>query len=162
MRYWEAAEGLVVEDAPGFMWILGALFVFVGALFALGAAGVFTNATDLGFGTRVTIFALGATGVAVGLWNWKRSPLSRVQVNVRDRYVLVSRWGLIGRQNIRVDFSDVAALELETTSDSEGDPVFRPVLRLRSGATVLLSLIHVHDRAEIERVLREVTSRLDR
>jgi hypothetical protein len=61
-----------------------------------------------------------------------------------------------------VNFADVLAVELETGTDSEGDPVYRPILRLRNQAPVLLSLLHVHDRAQVERVIREIAIRIDR
>lgn len=62
----------------------------------------------------------------------------------------------MGREEICVPFADVDAFEVEAGTDSEGDPVFRPLLRLHSGATVLLSLLHVHDRAQVEHTLQEL------
>jgi hypothetical protein len=38
--------------------------------------------------------------------------------------------------------------------------VFRPLVRLRNSATVLLSLLHVHDRTQGERVIQEVALRI--
>ena len=160
MRCWEASTGLFIEDSPGLFWVFGALFVFVGAIFVLGPLGLATNAADVSLGVRIVIFSFGTIAVGVGLWVWKRSPLSRVHVNVTDRYVLVTRWGLTGREEIRVDFAEVHRLELESDKDSEGDPVFRPLVRLRNNATVLLSLLHVHDRTQVERVIQEVALRI--
>jgi hypothetical protein len=162
VRFWEASTNFFVEDSPGLSWILGALFFFVGGVFALGSLGLATNAAELSFGVRTVIFVLGTIGVGTGVWVWKRSPLSRVQVNVSDRYILINRWGITGRETTRVNFADVLAVELETGTDSEGDSVYRPILRLRNQAPVLLSLLHVHDRAQVERVVREIAIRISR
>jgi hypothetical protein len=162
VRFWEASTSFFVEDSLGLSWILGGLFFFVGGVFALGSLGLATNAAELSFGVRTVIFVLGAIGVGTGVWVWQRSPLSRVQVNVSDRYILINRWGITGRERTSVNFADVLAVELETGTDSEGDPVYRPILRLRNQAPVLLSLLHVHDRAQVERVIREIAIRIDR
>jgi len=162
VRFWEASTSFFVEDSPGLSWILGGLFFFVGGVFALGSLDLATNAAELSFGVRTVIFVLGTIGVGTGVWVWKRSPLSRVQVNVSDRYILINRWGITGRERTPVNFADVLAVELETGTDSEGDPVYRPILRLRNQAPVLLSLLHVHDRAQVERVIREIAIRIDR
>jgi hypothetical protein len=160
VRFWDATTSFFVEDSPGLSWILGGLFVFVGGAFALGSLGLFTNAADLSFGIRTAIFVLGTIGICAGGWVWKRSPLSRVQVNVSERYILINRWGLTGRERTRVDFADVQAVEVETSTDSEGDPVYRPILRLHNKAPVFLSLLHVHDRAQLERVIQEIAVRV--
>ena len=113
MRFWEASTSFFVEDSPGLSWILGGLFFFVGGVFALGSLGLATNAAELSFGVRTVIFVLGTIGVGTGVWVWKRSPLSRVQVNVSDRYILINRWGITGRERTPVNFADVLAVELE-------------------------------------------------
>jgi hypothetical protein len=160
VRFWDASTSFFIEDSPGLSWILGALFVLVGGAFALGSLGLFTNAADLSFGMRIVILALGTAGIGAGVWVWKRSPLSRVQVNVSDRYILVDRWGITGRETTRLDFADVRAVELETGTDSDGDPVYRPMLRMQNSSPLHLSLLHVHDRAQVERVIQEIVVRV--
>ena len=47
MRTVERNGVLVVGDSPGLHWLLGLLFVTVGAVFVLGPAWLFTNRASM-------------------------------------------------------------------------------------------------------------------
>ena len=156
MRIQKTATGLVITDSPGLSWILGGLFVVVGGVFFLGPMGLFNNSDNLSFIMRALVSLLGGVGICTGLWIWTRSPCSRVQTAISEQSVVITRWGLTGRQEFRVPFADVAGFEIETGVDSDGDAVFRPLLRRRDKTTVLLSVLHVHDKIQIEQVIQEL------
>ena len=49
----------------------------------------------------------------------------------------------------RLSFDDLEIAEVEQGSDSEGGPIWRPVVRLRDGQRVLLSELWSHDRVGV-------------
>jgi hypothetical protein len=63
--------------------------------------------------------------------------------------VQIVRIGLSGRQVRRLSFDDLEIAEVEQGSDSEGGPIWRPVVRLRDGQRVLLSELWSHDRVGV-------------
>jgi hypothetical protein len=146
---------------PGLSWILGGLFVFVGGVFFLGPIGLFTNSEKLSFIMRALVSLRGAVGICTGLWVWKRSPCSRVQAAISEQCLVVTRWGLTGRQELRVPFGDVEGFEIENGVDTDGDAVFRPLLRRRDKTTLLLSVLHVHDRIQMEQMIQELKCVVD-
>lgn len=146
----------IIRDSPGLFWILGALFVGVGALFALGALALFSDAGTMGVASRSLAFAMGSVGVATGVWFLRRSPASSVIVDAANRVVIVRRVGLRGRQETLVPFDDVRSAEIEQGVDDEGNAVYRPTITTKYGAVVLLSELHVHDKARVEQVLEDV------
>ena len=161
MRIRRTATGLVINDSPGLSWILGGLFVVVGGVFFLGPLGLFKNSHKLSFILGAIVSLLGAVGICTGLWVWKRSPCSRVQAKISEQCLVVTRWGLAGRDELRVPFGDVEEFEIETGVDSDGDAVFRPLLRRRDRTRVLLSMLHVHDRIQMEQMIQELKCVVD-
>jgi hypothetical protein len=138
-----------IRDRPAPSWALGG-FLLVGGLVAIAMPlGLATNANDLELWERLASLGIGV-GVSVGaVWWLARNPKTHVRLDLTRRYVQVVRIGLSGRHVRRLSFDDLEIAEVEQGSDSEGGPIWRPVVRLRDGQRVLLSELWSHDRVGV-------------
>jgi hypothetical protein len=92
VRLVERRGALVLEDSPGLHWLLGLLFVGVGALFVLGGFGLASDIAALVWWERALVIVLGSIAAGVGLWILGRSPYSRVHVDGRAGRIRMVRY----------------------------------------------------------------------
>lgn len=95
-------------------------------------------------------------GVAVslgGLWWLARNPRTQITLDLSRQMLRLVRVGITGWRVRQLPFNQLGMAELERKADSDGDPVFRPRLRLKAGGILLLSELWVHDEAEVRRDL---------
>jgi hypothetical protein len=141
---------ITIRDQVGPFWVLG-LFLLAGGLLAVAMPlGLATNAGELEPWERLASVGMGL-GVAAGaLWWLRRSPGTQVQLDLTRRRLRLVRFGVSGRQVSWLSFDDLASAEVDQGTDSDGGPVWRPAVRLRTGQLVLLSELWSHDKAGVE------------
>jgi hypothetical protein len=147
-----------VDDVPGLHWLLGLLFVVVGALFFVGPLGAFTDADKLRWWLRVLISGLGALAAGVGVWQIARAPRSRLTIDPINGHVRLQRGGLNGRVSYEWPLSAIAAVDVIERPDDEGNSIFQVRLFFREASPVPISTVWAHGRDEMERVARAVAS----
>ncbi len=162
MRIEESEGRLVLRDAPGLHWLLAAIFLCVGGLFAACPLGLCVNPGKVPTPAKVTFFLAGCIGVAVGVYVARTSPLSVSTFDRLQGRLVVRRWGLLGRSTAEALLHQIQAVQVVEKQDSEGDPVYRVELRLRSGQPLLPSLLWVHDKAGSERAAEAMRAILRR
>jgi hypothetical protein len=139
-----------IRDRVAPFWALG-LFLLAGGMVAIAMPlGLATNTGDLEPWERFAGIGLGVGVSAGALWWLWRSPATQVEVDLTHRQLRLIRFGLSGRQLRRFSFDDLERMEVEQGADSDGGPVWRPVVRLRSGQLVLLSELWSHDQAAVQ------------
>jgi hypothetical protein len=140
-------EGGVISmrDRAAPFWLLG-LFLLAGGIMGMAMPlGLANNAGDLEPWERVTSLLIGM-GVSSGaLWWLAQNPGTMLRLDLTRRSVIVVRWGILGRRTLQLRFDQLEAVEVEESKDSDGDQMWRPVVRLRSGETVRLSELWEHD-----------------
>jgi hypothetical protein len=151
---------LSVGDSPGLHWLLGLLFLSVGALFVLGPLALFHDRTTVGWPVRALSVVLGGTGVVTGLWVLHRSPQSTLEVDRRSDRVRLRRRGIGGRRTCAWSIRDVEAIRLAESRDDEDSPVFRVQVVLRDGQVVPVSLLWTHGREAAEAVVTRLRAAL--
>jgi len=122
--------GVIVKDSPGLHWLLGALFIGVGAVFVAGAFSV----------DEMQLLAGGAgvIAIATGVWVVGRAPWSVLVIDG-------DRVHLRGETFRTADIEDVRLIAGE---DDEGGTVYQIRLAMRGGGEVAVSRLWVHGRAE--------------
>ncbi len=145
MRVTRQSDRLVLRDAVAPFWALGLLLVVGGLLGMALPLGLASNVSSLEPWERMASLAVGAMVAAGGVWWLVQNPASRVEVDVAQRQVRLTQRGLSGRRTQHVAFDDIATVQIEYSRDSDGDPVCRAALSLRSGDTVRLSALWSHD-----------------
>ncbi|HKG32479.1 MAG TPA: hypothetical protein VKB22_01980 [Gemmatimonadales bacterium] len=140
-------EGGVISmwDSAAPFWLLG-LFLLAGGITGMAMPlGLATNPADLEPWERLTSLLIGM-GVSSGaLWWLTQHPGTMLRLDLTRRSVTVVRWGILGRRTRQLRFDQLEGVEVEESKDSDGDPMWRPVVRLRGGAVVRLSELWEHD-----------------
>jgi hypothetical protein len=146
MRIVREGELITLRDRVGPYWFLG-LFLLSGGVLGIAAPlGLAVNADEMAPSGRLTSLAIGFGVSAGALWWLAQNPATKVQLDLTRRLLTLVRSGLLGRQVRRLSFNELAAVELVQGSDSNGDPIWRPAVRLQSGEVVLLSQLWNHDK----------------
>jgi hypothetical protein len=146
MRITREGGLITLRDRVGPYWFLGLFLLSGGALGIAAPLGLAVNADELGLPGRLTSLAIGFGVSAGALWWLAQNPSTKVQLDLTRRLLTLVRSGLLGRQVRQVSFKELAAVELVQGADSDGDPIWRPAVRLRSGEVVLLSQLWNHDK----------------
>ena len=149
MRITREGGRITLRDRVAPYWALG-LFLLAGGILGVAAPlGLATNAGDLQRWERLASLVVGS-GVAAGaLWWLAQNPATEATLDLTRRLLTLVRWGLLGRRVRRLSLSELETLELVQGADSDGDPIWRPAVRLRSGELVLLSELWSHDEAAV-------------
>jgi hypothetical protein len=137
---------VAISDRAAAHWLLGLFLLAGGVLATSAAAGLVANADNLQAWERGMALVIGVGGSAGAVWWLRRSPSTRVTLDLSSRRMRVRRLGLFGRQVEEFDLEQVANVVVERAHDDEGGDVSRPVVHLKSGETVLLSRLWSHDR----------------
>jgi hypothetical protein len=146
MRITREGGMITLRDRAGPYWFLG-LFLLSGGILSIAMPlGLATNATDLEPWERLSALLVGI-GVSGGaLWYLARCPATVVRLDLTRRLLTLTRTGLYGRRVRHLHFTELTAIELVDGKDSDGDPMWRPAVRLGSGEVIALSELWSHDR----------------
>ncbi|NWH08390.1 MAG: hypothetical protein HXY22_07075 [Alphaproteobacteria bacterium] len=155
MRMWEERQLVRLRDNPGREWVLAALFAGVGACF-VALPWVSTDPVEPLMGLAAQI--VGFVGLGMSAFVLRRSPRSSVRIDRAARRLWVSRWAPWHRERVSLSFDEISAATLEEERDGDGDPCWRPVLTLKSGAKLPLTLLHRHDERGLEALCRRLNS----
>jgi hypothetical protein len=149
MRITREGGLITLRDKVGPYWSLG-LFLLSGGILGIAAPlGLVNNAGELEPWERLASLAIGIGVSAGALWWLARNPATRLELDLTRRLLTLVRFGLLGRKVRRLSFNELAAVELVRGADSDGDPIWRPGARLRTGELVLLSQLWSHDEAAV-------------
>ena len=130
---------LIVREAPGCMWILGAFFIIVGALFVYVASGGYSNYYEMSYGVMAAHILLGTCAVAAGVWVIYTSPRILINVDRNTETVTIRQSRLGGSSTRSFAFDEVASFSLIEDLDSDGDPVWALQLETEGGEAIRCS-----------------------
>lgn len=145
MRISQTANELVIEEAPGCLWIFGLFFAFVGGMFVYGALGGLTDYERHEFWMLALAFLMGSVGVGVGLWIIYGAPVTKVVVDRIENTVLMTRYGLFGKRETFYALDEIERFCLVEEKDGEGDPIWSLGINLTNGETIKISSLPSHD-----------------
>jgi hypothetical protein len=149
MRIIREGGQITLRDQVAPYWALG-LFLLAGGVLSIAMPlGLATNSDELERWERLSSVGLGIAVAAGALWWLAQHRGTQIRLDLTRRLLTLVRSGLQGRQVRRLSFNELEALELVQGADSDGDPIWRPAARLRSGELVLLSELWSHDEAAV-------------
>jgi hypothetical protein len=117
VRITRSGGKITIRDRPGPSWGLG-LFLLGGGVLAMAAPlGLATNAGELQLWERLASFGIGL-GVSGGaVWWLRRSPGTRVELDLTRRRLRVVRLGIAGRQLRELAFGELGSVQVEEGAD---------------------------------------------
>ena len=149
MRIRRQGSVLSMRDRAAPFWLLGLLLLAGGIMGMAMPLGLATNAADLEPWERLTGLLIGM-GVSSGaLWWLAQNPGTMLRLDLTRRSVTLVRWGILGRRIRQLRFDQLEAVEVEESKDSDGDPMWRPVVRVSGGEAVRLSELWEHDERKV-------------
>lgn len=126
-----------IADAVGCARVFGSVFVLTGSLSLWAAVTGAAGLAEAGLWSRLglAVIGVGHLGGGLSLWLWRQS-----EATVRRRGVeWVERRPFRPVRTRTFAPSEVDAVRVETSHDSDGDAVFRVVLDLESGERLPLT-----------------------
>jgi hypothetical protein len=152
----ETPEQLVIKDAPGCTWLFSSFFLAIGSIFVLGPLFFNSDRFDQPWYVNLLGITMGAIAVATGLWIIGRTPASTV---IFDRllYRVILRQGWRKERRERSwSWKEVSEVRVKQEKDSDGDPVYRLQLVLRSGEVTWLTQVSSPSRASSDRAVEKI------
>lgn len=120
MRVRQTSNELIIQEAPGCLWIFGALFLFVGGVFVYGSLGGFADYETQTAWMPLFAFAAGSLAVAAGTWIIYGAPVTKIVVDRANENVRIERRGLSGRRETIYRFAEIEKFCLVEGKDDEG------------------------------------------
>jgi hypothetical protein len=149
MRVTRDGGTITLRDRAGPHWFLG-FFLLAGGLLGIAMPlGLAVDAGELEPWERLTSLFVGGGVSAGAIWYMAQCPASEVRLDLARRMLTLTRTGLTGRQVRQLRFTELISVELAESKDSDGDPMWRPAVRVGSGEIVLISELWSHDRKEV-------------
>ncbi|HEX9960959.1 MAG TPA: hypothetical protein VGB00_08505, partial [Pyrinomonadaceae bacterium] len=108
MKIKHTENELILQDAPGCLWIFGLFFACIGAVFVFGSLGGFTNYDELPSYAIYLSFLMGAIGIGVGVWQISAHPLSKTIVDSQIKTVRHAERGLFKKHENTFHFEEIA------------------------------------------------------
>ncbi len=145
MKIERDGQTLRISETPGCVWLFGAFFVVIGAVFVYGASGGYSNYEET---TRFGIaahFIGGLMAVAVGFGVIWYAPLTRLTIDRNTESVTLKRHGLSGRTHRIYRFDDVKEFFILEDVDSDGDPVWTLGMELADSERIKVSVFNSPD-----------------
>jgi hypothetical protein len=156
MRIIQEGGQIEFRDRPAPYWALGLFLLAGGVLGIVAPLGLATNAGALEPWERFVSVGLGVGVAAGGLWWLMQNPATEVRLDLTRRLLTLVCSSVRGRQVRQLSFGQLESAMVEQGKDSDGDPVWRPAVRLRDGGVVLLSQLWSHDEPGVRRAVATV------
>lgn len=145
MQIDQTENELIIRESPGCLWMFGLFFAFVGGVFVYGALGGLADYDRQAAWMLALAFVMGAIGIGTGVWIIYRAPITRVFIDRIENEVLITRYGLFGKQKTFYDFDEIEQFCLVEEHDSEGDKIWSVGMKLIDDETVKISSLPSHD-----------------
>jgi hypothetical protein len=154
MKIVQDADRLVLEDSPGCFWFPGLFFVAIGGIVVAGVLVLFYNLGEAPTMTKNISLLLGMAAVGTGIYLIYTAPKTQAIFDAQTGRVTIQQRGLFRNTILERGLTEIAELYVDEKADSDGDPVYRPRMRLHSGLEVDLSHLWIHRREDCEEVVK--------
>ena len=145
MQTEQTENELIIRESPGCLWMFGLFFAFVGGVFVYGALGGLADYDSQSPGMLTLAFLMGTIGIITGVWIIYRAPITKVVIDRIENEVLITRYGLFGKQKTSYDFDEIEQFCLVEELDGEGDKIWSLGMKLINEETVKISSLPSHD-----------------
>lgn len=135
---------LIIRETPGCLWIVGLFFMFVGGIFVYGALGGFADYARQSPLMLAAALVMGSIGVGCGIWMIYNAPITKIVINRVENTVLMSRYGLLSREDSVYDFDQIEGFCLMEDRDGEGDPIWYFALKLFDDEPIRITSLASH------------------
>lgn len=143
---------MILQDAPGCLWLFGSFFAVIGGIFLYGSLGGFHNFNEVPLWGNLAGAAMGAIGVAVGVWKIGSHPASKTVIDRQIKTVTHAERGLFGKSEKTFHFENIRRFFVREDKDGEGDPIWKVEMELLFGESVEVTRVWSRNLRECETV----------
>ena len=144
MQTEQTQNELIIRETPGCLWIVGLFFAFVGGIFVYGALGGLVDYGSQSPWMLAAAFVMGSIGVGVGIWIIYKAPITKIVINRIEDSVLMTRYGLFGKQESFYHFDEIENFSLIAGKDDEGSDIWSVGMNLANGETITITSLASH------------------
>ena len=144
-------DQILIRDRAGCMWLLGLGFAGGGLLVMAMLLG---NAPGRPTGWPLFLISVIALAhLTTGIWLVVAHPNVKTELHHDGRKLRIVRWWLWFRSVRELHIDQIRSIVVREDTDSDGDPVYRLELVLRTGERLVLQSVALHTRAPIDAAL---------
>ena len=147
----QTKTNLVLKDSAGCFWMLGLFFVVIAGTFVIGLMGVFTNLYELNELERSGAWIVSLSGLAAGIWFIYSNPGTRLNFDKSENLLTIQRRGLMRNEIEKYRLDDIADFKLVESKDTDGDPVYRIELQLKSENKASLTELWINNKEGLQK-----------
>ena len=149
----QTTNNLVLKDSAGCFWMLGLFFVVIAGTFVIGLLGAFHNLTELNELERTGVWFISLGGLAAGIWFIYTNPGTRLDFNKTENMLTIQRRGLMRNEMEKHLLDKIEDIILVESEDSEGDPVYRIELKLKSEKNASLTELWINNKEGLQKTI---------
>jgi len=147
---------LVLKDSPGCFWMLGLFFVVIAGTFVIGLMGAFTNLHELNELEKAGAWFVSLSGLTAGIWFIYSNPGTRLDFDKKEGMLLINRRGLMKKESERFPLNEIKDISLAESEDTDGDPVYRIELQLKSGNKTSLTELWINHKEGLQKNIETI------
>jgi len=149
----QTTNNLVLKDSAGCFWMLGLFFVVIAGTFVIGLLGAFHNLNELNELEKIGAWFISLGGLTAGIWFIYTNPGTRLDFNKTKNMLTIRRWGLMKNEIEKHLLDNIEEIMLVESEDSEGDPVYRIELKLKSEKNASLTELWINNKEGLQKTI---------
>lgn len=153
---------LKLTDPAGCFWLFGLFFLIVSEIFIAGLLGLFSNLDELSNPEKAAAWFVSVGVFSAGLYFIYQNPGSAVHFDKINLTFKIIRSGLF--KNVRETFNllDIDKIYLNESTDTDGDPVYKLEVKLKTGESKPLSVLWINNKEYLQNTADKINDFLMR
>jgi hypothetical protein len=149
----QTTNHLVLKDSAGCFWMLGLFFVVIAGTFVIGLLGAFHNLNELNELEKAGVWFISLGGLAAGIWFIYSNPGTKLNFDKSENLLTIYRRGLMRNEIEKYSLDNIEDIILIESEDSEGDPVYRIELKLKSEKNASLTELWINNKEGLQKTI---------
>ena len=133
--------------------MLGLFFVVIAGTFVIGLMGAFTNLYELNELERSGAWIVSLSGLAAGIWFIYSNPGTRLNFDKSENLLTIQRRGLMRNEIEKYRLNNIEDVILIESKDTDGDPVYRIELKLKTEKHARLTELWMHNKEGLQNII---------
>ena len=145
MQTEQTENEIIIRETPSCLWFFGLFFAIVGGIFVYGALKGLADYGSQEIWMLALAFVMGTIGVGVGVRIIYFAPITKIAINRAKDEVVITQYGLFGRQQTIYSFDKIDQFLLIEEKDDEGSPIWFLGLKFIDNEELKISSQASHD-----------------
>lgn len=149
----QTTNNLILNDSAGCLWMLGLFFVVIAGTFVIGLLGAFYNLNELSEIEKAGAWFVSLSGLAAGIWFIYSNPGTRLDFDKKGNLLTIQRRGLMRNEIEKYRLNNIEDVILIESKDTDGDPVYRIELKLKTEKHARLTELWMHNKEGLQNII---------